>query len=403
MAMMHRALGVMFAAVLLVAAATVAQGCGDGPTTVGACPRTPDEGPGYYDPVCVELRAQEDAGTKDAGDASVDGMPGAGPLSCPGLCVPEAPPGWYLEGQKPIPDLVWSGAALELPAFCAEGLTSRGELFTGLVAPPADCDACGCEEPKGTCPGLPAQIEIHAGKCGDPGAAQLPFDGPAGWDGTCTAANALPAGAQCPSGSGTPCAQSVTVSALPAPVEEPCNVTETEKPKFTASHWWETAARTCIGAEIPGAKCDGSFRCVHNLALPYRQCISRSGEHACPAGYDTGERFVMYPKDGIDDGRGCTDCTCGAPVGGACVATLSVYADGACATPVVKGVPIGSLGPQCINLMVPGQAMGSKAITDRAYLPGTCMASGGDPFGTAHPNDAEAVTFCCLPAFAPSE
>lgn len=179
-------------------------------------------------------------------------------------------------------------------------------------------------------------------------------------------------------------------------------MTETPKPKFTASHWWETAARRCIGAEIPSATCDGSARCVHNLAFPYRQCISRAGEHACPAGYDTGERFVMYPKDGIADGRGCTECACGAPIGGACIGRLRTYKDGACGT-LLGDNEISSIKDVCNDLAMPGVALGSKEIVDVARVPGTCAASGGEPFGEAKPNDAQAVTFCCLSAFAPSE
>lgn len=176
---------------------------------------------------------------------------------------------------------------------------------------------------------------------------------------------------------------------------------ETPKPKFAVDHWWETAARQCAGTEIAGAKCDGSANCVHNLAFPYRQCISRAGVHACPAGYDTGERFVMYRKDGVQEGRGCTDCACGAPVGGACVGRLRVFEDGTCGK-LIDDKAISSIEDVCTDLAMPGVALGSKEVVDVAYVPGTCAGNGGEPFGEAQPDDDQGRTFCCLSAF-PSE
>ena len=129
--------------------------------------------------------------------------------------------------------------------------------------------------------------------------------------------------------------------------------------------------------------------------LPWHKCVWRSGvQESCPANYSA-ERFVMYDDAKVIDNRECSECTCSAPVGGACVGTVRLYDDAACGAEFAKQ-PIASYGKQCTNIYPAGRAIGSKAITDVAYVPGTCAPSGGEPIGEAHPDSADAVTFCCL-------
>jgi hypothetical protein len=85
-------------------------------------------------------------------------------------------------------------------------------------------------------------------------------------------------------------------------------------------------------------------------------------------------------------------------MGSACLATLRLYDDGACGSQFIQ-VGLGSNKAQCTDIINAGGAIGSKAITDLHYMPGTCEASGGTPEGKAEPNPETAVTFCCLPLF----
>jgi hypothetical protein len=127
------------------------------------------------------------------------------------------------------------------------------------------------------------------------------------------------------------------------------------------------------------------------------QCIWRAGKHdRCPSNYDAAQ-FVMYSSI-PDESRKCTQCECGAPKGSACQATFRLYEDDACLSQFAQ-YEIGSNKEQCTDIIDDGQAIGSKTITELAYKPGTCEASGGMPTGGAKPNPDTAVTFCCLPLF----
>ncbi|MDI3291613.1 hypothetical protein [Polyangium sp. 15x6] len=78
---------------------------------------------------------------------------------------------------------------------------------------------------------------------------------------------------------------------------------------------------------------------------------------------------------------------------------MHLYDDGACAAEY-NPLPLSSFVEQCHNVQPPGRVLGSKSMTDPAYMPGTCLASGGEPIGEAQPNADTAVTFCCIPPFA---
>jgi hypothetical protein len=106
---------------------------------------------------------------------------------------------------------------------------------------------------------------------------------------------------------------------------------------------------------------------------------------------------VLYREKPIDH-RGCGECQCGAPVGSGCLASLRFYDDAACGSQFATN-PISSSDPQCVKIIPPGRAIGAKAITDLAYVPGSCSASGGEPTGAASPDPINAVTFCCLYPF----
>jgi hypothetical protein len=80
------------------------------------------------------------------------------------------------------------------------------------------------------------------------------------------------------------------------------------------------------------------------------------------------------------------------------VATLRLYDDAACGSQF-NSQSLYSLDDQCIKILPPGRAIGGKAITDYAYVQGTCMPSGGEAIGEAQAKPDDALTFCCLPPF----
>jgi hypothetical protein len=128
----------------------------------------------------------------------------------------------------------------------------------------------------------------------------------------------------------------------------------------------------------------------------FKVCIFRSGEYACPndEGNTFTEQHVFY--DGVQDDRQCSACTCGAPTGSACTATISIYKGAGCSgSTVVQGLTISSSSETCTDIQLPGQALGSKKAEATTYLPGTCPAMGGDGSGIAIPTGS--ATLCCRP------
>jgi hypothetical protein len=128
----------------------------------------------------------------------------------------------------------------------------------------------------------------------------------------------------------------------------------------------------------------------------YRQCVSRQGVHDCPGGFDA-EQFRLHEASvPLIESRYCTECACGAPVGGLCVAQFKLYKDGACSDLILE-VPFSSAQGTCPPIIPPGLPIGGKMITDPQYSPGMCEASGGEPGGTVEPEPGHEVTFCCAP------
>jgi len=109
-------------------------------------------------------------------------------------------------------------------------------------------------------------------------------------------------------------------------------------------------------------------------------------------GHDGAKQVVTMARNGWSRWAGC------APSGSGCVGSLRLYDDSACAVEA-DNVGVASFDEQCINVFPPGRALGSKAITDLAYLPGACLSTGGEPTGAASEDPADAVTFCCLAPF----
>jgi hypothetical protein len=161
-----------------------------------------------------------------------------------------------------------------------------------------------------------------------------------------------------------------------------------------ASLHWNTYARACDLHWTQGLT-DRSI-CLPPDPLPpgFALCIFHEDEMDCPTepGNIFTEQHFFYK--GVQDDRHCSACTCGAPTGSACTAALSIYKDATCSAPLSQNT-ISSSSETCIDIQLPGQALGSKSAGPTTYLPGTCPPGGGEGSGIAIPT--KPATFCCRP------
>jgi hypothetical protein len=354
---------------------------------------------------CKELLASDAGSDADAeptkGPMGIDD-PGLNPEAwrpCgDGFCAPE------LSGQSA---LVWEKVPVSLyvgpndgtPLACPDNLTEVGRLFDELVAPTAACEACICEASKGECSQPPEKIEIRAGACAENGVPFSPFDGPPNWSGSCSSAGGLSAGAMC---GNEPCAQSVWASPLPPPANDAC-LPSTSIPLSTKEFSWNTRAIACEAKTEQGACLSEKQYCAADLGPEWLTCVHQKGIHSlsdCPNQYNASVHR-LYPHEPVDD-RGCSDCSCGAPAGSACLGVLRLYDEAACSAEVVP-LLLSSMGEGCTNIFPAGRATGAKRVTDLAYLPGTCGPIGGEPKGMATGDAANAVTFCCMKPSPPKQ
>jgi hypothetical protein len=311
------------------------------------------------------LPPTKDAGvTSDAGDA--------GP-TCDGVCVAHIPLDWN------PPALVWMGAKADAPP-CYTVASAPYEEYVGYGDPDAPlCGACTCDAPTGSCE-LPATLTAAASTCATDGSgvAHTSFDAPASWDGTCTAANAIPAAMLC---SGAPCVQSIT-TAPPTLKQSGCLPVE---PANNLPPTWKTFVRVCVAS--PGFHLCGTMleSCAPQPpSSAFKICTLRtsvSASEPCPDVYP--EKHIFY------DGSvpHCSPCTCGVPDGSSCTGSISIFQNGTCSAPPLQVVDINAKGPKCTDLP-PGSALGSKAASMPTYSGGSCMPSGGEPAATV---------ICCIP------
>jgi hypothetical protein len=281
------------------------------------------------------------------------------------------------------PSWLWIGAEDQAPD-CPAGLVSTAyEGRADLVAPTL-CEACTCDPPTGSC-ALPTKLTASTAICYAPGATTS-FNAPDPWDGSCDGTTQVAGGA----------AHSLTIDPI-AMTENGCASGPTVSAKVISLRW-DTFARACdVVGWSPGPTPRSA--CVPDDPLPdgFHLCMYQKGISTCPSTTENvfTEQHVFY--QGVQDGRQCSTCSCGTPIGSVCKAQVSIYNgnDLTCDGPALEQKGISSEGPVCLGMALAGQALGSKSAGPTVYLPGTCPPMGGDASGAAVA--VEPGTFCCRP------
>ena len=357
---------------------------GDSDLTPGCLDPT---NPIYDDPGCVDGRER----LKDAGADGSDASTNSGASSARCTCVKNAPDSFH------APQPVWIGPTGQAPMFCSDDVGAFGaRRYTDLDPPASGCPVCVCGPIEGSCSPEPNSIMVRAGICGQSEAATIDFAAPENWDGSCTNVNAIPAGVECPPGSGIPCTQSVYVSALPDPVQGCAPIPMPVAKAISDVPKWKQSVVSCNATSLD-VVCEGAS----STCLPqpedsrWRFCVrhEQDGVHDCPTEGEYTDQVIAYSETGYKDTRKCTECACEVS-SGACYASFRVYEDGAC-TKLLTADVISSDAPNCDELPPGGPAVGSKEIADLQYDPGKCTPTGGLPTGTVEPDPTNAVTWCC--------
>jgi hypothetical protein len=310
--------------------------------------------------------------------------PDAGdPNACTGVCVIAPNP-----KEWPRPELVWIGPKGQAPPCPDHAPDAKRGGYADPVIPDMSC-GCTCDPPTGSCE-PPKTITAHADPLCAPGAAQTSFNPPPmSWDGSCTAYTQIQGGALC---GAVYCAQSLTFDALTIHEVATCTPQKIPMPRGPAPYY-TTEGVICAGEEQGQCTAkDGGGFCVATPPPGFRVCTFLKGDEvACDPDYS--DRFILYDDPVPNDGRSCTDCACGPPIGSMCAGCVATYADASCS--VFRACnDVSSDSAACHAVQPPGAPLLSKQafIT---YTPGTCEPSGGEVTGTVEGVDP--FTFCCLP------
>ena len=282
------------------------------------------------------------------------------------------------------PTRLWVGSE-EQAQECPYGAASTSyEGHTDLFAPAA-CETCACEPPTGSC-ALPSTLTVSTAVCYAPG-TMTSFNAPDPWDGLCDSTTQIPAGK----------AYSLTIDPMTM-TENGCAPGPPVAAKVISSYW-QTFARTCDGKGWTSGALSQTICIPPDDPTPpgFNLCIFQNGENDCPTESNNvfTVRHVFYK--GVQDDRQCSACTCGAPTGSVCTATISIYkgTDLTCSGPALDQKTVSSEKAACLDIAPTGQALGSKSAGPMTYLPGTCPAIGGDGSGNAIPT--QPATLCCRP------
>jgi len=307
-------------------------------------------------------------------------------------CVNAAPTGW--QGYFSLYD----GPAAGDPGCGGLYPTS---LFVGnsqLSAAQASCSACTCSNPQGETCEVPT-VRIADAPCGQGYACYRILDAPpAGWvPGTCYGTDGAKAGdTKCgPNSNGcTAGTQACNQSLRPDPAKVTGGTcTPSQQIPTVNPIGWGIAGEACGGAAMVTAGCNAGQACLPKPKAPFQQgvCIMKDGDNACPPGQFS-QKHLLYA--GAADTRTCSTCTCDAPVGSTCSASIEVYSspfqNDCTSGPLLATVPSGGCADTPSN-----PEIGSRKATTTPPTGGSCAPSGGQPTGTATPQSP--TTFCCIP------
>jgi hypothetical protein len=296
----------------------------------------------------VEAGAGHEASSGDDG-ASVQGAGGCS-------CVGAAPASW----QGPV--AVWEGESAP-PACPSNYPTDLIDVFAGVNAAPAAC-TCSCGAPSGaTCPSSFTATIYSDHQCG------AACDTVTLSDGACTNVQGV-------------CNNAFGISVSPAPTSGGSCAPQAST---AASAWsWTSFARGCAPSSpsTPStAGCDAGRVCISPAPPGWRSCVYSPGDVACPAG-SYSARHVYYGS--ATDDRGCAPCSCGAPTGVTCAATVMIGCGTAGQTFAVP--------TSCTSLTDPGSV---QVVSAPASGGGSCAPSGGEPTGSVSAESP--TTICCTP------
>jgi hypothetical protein len=308
------------------------------------------------------------------------------------MCTPPVPTDWtgyfaLFDGPGPDPGC---------PATFPGGAGTEYIGNASLQAPPAECSACTCSAPMNQTCVNPEGVIIQDAICGgsvncssEPPGLPLP---PA--NNVCSVVgvfsdNATTCGpdanATCTTGTGA-CNVSAKVDAADASggTCTPQGGVAT-KPGIS----WERIGHACGNPALTGAGCNGNQICLPKAGGDFEAgvCIMRAGIEPCPPGSFT-EQHVFH--EATTDDRDCSECACGAPVGGACPTTVQLYSDNDCIN-LVATIAAGD----CEDIPGNPEIRGRKLAPLGAPAGASCTASGGDATGGVEP--ITATTFCCTP------
>jgi hypothetical protein len=300
-------------------------------------------------------------------------------------CVTTAPVGWtgYFALHTGV-----SGSLPECPSQFPTTIPYTGS--SGLVAFQASCAPCSCGSVEGEACDLPNMVTVFEKTCGNAGQAVSPnnLSVPAAWDGSCYAVGNAPGGqVNCGGNMNEKCNTSVRADA-PAVTVGSCQASGGEATIEPVS--WMVAGKACGNAPIGGG-CAASQVCQPTPPKDMWKpglCIYKDGEqNACP-GEPFTEKHVFYGD--ADDTRACSACSCDAPKGGKCTATIKVHTSANCTDASPTTFQAGSCG----TLPAANNAVFGREATNITVTPGTCAPKGGAATGSVVP--VNATTFCCI-------
>lgn len=303
-------------------------------------------------------------------------------------CVTPVPEGW--EGPYLVATAPTEGA---LPV-CPDGWAAEAERHQTVVnAGPLSCSDCACNAPTGVGCTLPSVIKIGTNTCEDPagpgfrGDIEMPSS--AAW-GTCFTESGYGALSGC-GGLTTSCLDSAYIDALPQveTLGAGCAATGGDVVSGdTAS--FATKMLACVQDAAGSGLCADGESCLQKPKSPFfsRYCVAKDGTESCPQGVGWSQSYVFF--EGLEDTRGCSECTCGAVTGATCDASIRLYSssDGSCSGAMAQI----DEGTTC-DTTNPGTGVFDRRV-DVNLVAGACSpASAVSPTGTVTAIGAR--TYCC--------